>query len=1032
MPNRTASSAPGRSIRRRQCGRAVLLAAWLAAAAWGEPAAAAAQWRILALRVEFPVESVDEPSTTGTGRFDLRPHEQALADYRLPFDTPPHDREYFAAHLDALARYYWTVSQGQVEVHHAVYPLGAAAAYTMPRPLLAYGSGRTEEEIGQRWVELLRDAIAAAEADPHGPRFADYNSFLVLHAGVGFETGQVNDIRSVFLDGADLRRYAGGPLTADGGRTELAAAWILPETPSYTGQAGLNGLLAKFFGHQLGLPGLSNFADGLPAVGGWSLMDVGANRYNFLRRSRPGQPDTLLVGVGFVPPHPCAWSQARLGWLAPVEVRRDTTVALLALDRAGALPRAVRIPLDRDEYLLLENRQRRARVGVPPGVATPYLDADRLPWLDASQVTFSRPDTSGVWLAVEEYDAFVPGSGVLVYQVNERAIAAGLETDSVNNDPLHPGITLVEADGHRDIGQAVFGRLEQLEGSPDDPFFAGGNSRLGPGLWPHVRTEAGWDAGVALEVLDAPGDTMRVHIAFPWQVAGWPQPVANGRRLAAADVDGDGRLELLAEDAGGVRAWAADGRLRQELPAARLLAAGDVDGHPGAETVVYRGGAVEAWVAGAASPLWSVAASEAPGQAVIVPLAGAAGPVVALSAGSAAGGPLLLVGGRDGSLLATFPMAGPRLAAAAWAAAGSLELSDGRTRFRADECRPAWEPPAAAGQWPQPVAGDLDGDGLAELVCAGAAGEVWVQGLVGAAALSPHLALLPAAAVAPPVLGDVDGDGWVEVVLATPRQVHVLRADAWLAGAAAGSPSAAPAPFAPASIVQEGFPASLPDFASVGPFAHGPALADLDADGRQEILLPTDRGLFALDDSGALLPGFPLLTATPVTDAPLAVDVDGDGVLEVAALTADALYVWRPAAVRPAYAGTLADWPQSGAGAAGTWAYARRAPAPVPAPAAGVLVRGRTYCYPNPVEGEATAHLRFALHQPATVRLQVFDAVGRPMPAAAGATLLGGPAEHELAWEVGAYPSGLYICRLRAQGTAGGTDEVLVKMAVSR
>ena len=110
---------------------------------------------------------------------------------------------------------------------------------------------------------------------------------------MGHETGQLNDIRSVYFSPADLARFIDGPLLVDEGQFELKDGWILPETLNTRGQIGFNGLLAKFFGHQLGLPGLSNFADGLPALGGWSLMDVGANRLGYVLQ------DTLQPTFGF-------------------------------------------------------------------------------------------------------------------------------------------------------------------------------------------------------------------------------------------------------------------------------------------------------------------------------------------------------------------------------------------------------------------------------------------------------------------------------------------------------------------------------------------------------------------------------------------------------------------------------------------------------------------------------------------------------------------------------------------------------------
>ena len=282
----------------------------------------------MALRVDFPRENPDELTTTGIGAFDLRSaeEEEAAEDYALPYDLPPHDRAYFERHLTALARYYEVVSAGRVAISAEVFPRAAQQAYTLPQSMLHYGNGRTTEEIGAKWIELVRDALHAAQADPDGPRLDEFNSFLVFHAGVGYETGALNDIRSVFLAESDFVRFNGGPLAVGG--VEIEQAWILPESPSLNGRAGLNGLLAKFFGHQLGLPGLSNFAaTALPALGSWSLMDVGANVSGYVRT------DSLAWVVGFAPPHPMAWSKMQLGWIEPVVVRRDT-VHLVAGDRS--------------------------------------------------------------------------------------------------------------------------------------------------------------------------------------------------------------------------------------------------------------------------------------------------------------------------------------------------------------------------------------------------------------------------------------------------------------------------------------------------------------------------------------------------------------------------------------------------------------------------------------------------------------------------------------------------------------------------
>ena len=664
--------------------------------------AADAEWRILALRVDFPRENPDELTTTGIGAFDLRSAEEAAEKYARPYDLPPHDRTYFERHLTALARYYEVVSEGRVEISSEVFPRAARQAYALPQSMLHYGNGRTTEEIGEKWVELVRDALHAAQADPDGPRLDEFNSFLVFHAGVGYENGELNDIRSVFLAESDFVDFNGGPLAV--GDVEINQAWILPESPSLDGRVGLNGLLAQFFGHQLGLPGLSNFAANLPALGSWSLMDVGANALGYVRT------DSLAWLRGFAPSHPMAWSKMQLGWIEPVVVRRDTVLSLLATDRSGDIPKAVRIPIDAREYFLLENRQQRGQRGVAGG------EDEGKVWINPDRVTLEE----GVWTAIEEYDAFVPGSGVLIWHVDEDVMARAEDPNTMNNQAYWQAIALEEADGYRDIGHPVFERQGQIEGSPDDPFFVGGQTLFGSATRPDSRSNREWETGIEIEVLSALGDTMQVAIRFGRAQSGWPRDLPGDGRLQAADLDGDGVEELLFEAGGGIGYATGDGVSPWQVPEARLLAVGDVDGDGQPAVFLRRDAEVSSWAVGADQPLWQLALDEVPLDA-------------RFSAGEEA--ELLLAGAEQ--IYAVDAISG---------------------EFK--EQRPSMMPSAM---------GDLDGDGQVDRVVASAGGQV---------ELGSHVVELGEPLAAPPVLGDLDGDGLLEVVLlARGGAIHALRAD---------------------------------------------------------------------------------------------------------------------------------------------------------------------------------------------------------------------------------------------------------------
>lgn len=934
-------------------------------------AVSAQEWRILALRVDFPYEDTDEFTTTGRGQFDLRSADEARSGYALPYDLPPHDRTYFEHHLEALRRYYDVVSEGRVAIDYAVYPRANSAAYTLPQRMLHYGNGRSSEEIGQRWIELLRDALERAAADPDGPNLSDFNSFLILHAGVGHETGQLNDIRSVFLEESDFAQYAGGPLRIGG--VDIRRAWILPESPSDSGRGGLNGLMAKFFGHQLGLPGLSNFADGLPALGGWSLMDVGANALGFVRR------DSLDPVVGFVAPHPMAWSKARLGWIEPLEVLRDTVVSILATDRAGEWSKAVRIPIDDEEYFLLEYRQRRARQGAPQGMQVIGADPDEIAWIGEDEIDFSGAN-EGVWLGVDEYDAFVPGSGLLIWHVDERVISER-PAGAMNNDPVQPGIALEEADGYRDIGYPLFERLRQIEGSRDDPFRADGPRMFGAETQPNSRSNDGWATGLEIEVLAESNDVVQVAIRFARQAAGWPQAVEGGRRLQAADIDGDGHVELLVEDASGLRYAEWDGGLSPwRIGGGQFLAAGDIDGDGRAELFVRRDGAVEAWQVGDENPLWQHALSGDVRDALFGRFrrtGSAIEPTLALIVA----GHVEEIDARDGVLRAI------------------IESEDGNFQsLYGNEVGFSGVLANALGdgqQQPLPGLWAEQGDEV----------HTFVAGNGGHILLGEQVVVLNDSLVAAPALGDVDGDGLLEGVFAAVNGVHVLDAN---------------------GVQKAHFPAVLPRYVQAGRLLYEPVIADLDGRGDGEIVLAGAHGIYAMDHTGDMVPEFPLLMAVPPVYAPVVADFDGDGLLDIAALAEDALYVWDLRAVDPQYVGTAADWGQADGRADGMRFV--RSDGLVQGPDSAARILEGVYCYPNPVADGARAHLRFFLREDASVEVEVYDALGALVERMALAGHLG---ENDTAWDVDAYASGVYLLKLRAK-TASRSASALVKMAVSQ
>jgi len=983
--------------------------------------------RVLAIRVSFPQETPDDETTSGDGTFDLRTPVESLPDYRFPFDTPPHDRAYFEAHLQALSNYYRVASEGRLEIEYDVYPTGATDSYPLATALKDYGNGRSRQEIAERITRLFRDGVLAADAaEGNALDFSQYQSVAVWHAGLGGESSQaLNDIPSAYVSAQDLDQFAGGPVLVDNGSWSIPGGMLLPEAVSVDGRGGLNGTLARFFANQLGLPGLSNFEDDLPGVGDWSLMDTGANNLASARdlglASLQGSPaDTILVG--YIPSRMLAWSRMQLGWLTPPTVARSDTVLVVAPHVDSDLPQAVKIPISADEYFLLENRVSRLRL------------SGRVP-----QIAFSRGDDGGVWLSCDDHDAFIPGSGLLIWHIDDAVIRAAAHGAAVNSNPQYRigmgqyrrGVSLEEADGLEDIGNVTAGRiiqsgiisLDTIEGGPLDPFYAGGNARFGPDTHPDTRSNLGYRTGISIEVLSAPGDTMRVAVRFSEQRGSWPVtglPDVGLQSPRVADVDGNGAFEILraaGAEASTACAFSVDGgpihhipyldrhttpALGQILPGSPSQEIVTASGDDRCVAFLWHGGSVDttrvswpdrpapylsaaplvaAFADAGATDIWGWSHGFV-GWGYFAQGAGSAdlgvGPVTALAAGD--------VG----------PGAGPEIVALVGGSRLFVVEADGSHR----ELTGTGSPVVGS-----PVLADLDRDTDEEIVVVHADGAISIADRDGIILTSDPL---PGGASSSPALGDLDGDGFVEVLFGGHGRLWAVRFN---------------------GVRQTGAPLAFPVKDRVAPIVAPPVIADLDGDGSADIVVASQGGLvYGLRSDGSPLPGFPLATGGPVLSSPLLQDLDADGTLELVAFTGNgAIHLWHLEAVNPSLTGNEVVWGEFGGGPGNAGRLQQAPRADPPAPSDPLLPSGRAYCYPNPSR-HGSARLRFFLGDQARVRVTVYNAVAEvvdrlslenPVPRT----------DNEIAWDVRDYASGLYVCRLEA--LAGGRSAVrFIKAAV--
>ncbi|MBU2501026.1 hypothetical protein KJ682_06850, partial [bacterium] len=229
-----------------------------------------------------------------------------------------------------------------------------------------------------------------------------------------------------------------------------------------------------------------NTGTATPNAGIWDLMDSGTNLSVTLGDVTAEGDTVFVVATGVLPPSLGAWNKWFLGWLEMGEIKgnqgeyRLPAVGVPRDQYVGGsnpiygsaygdfnlrYPQAYRAGLSTREWFLLENRW----VPLDPG-ETPFLN-----------LSFERDEATGVilYLAGERpagfwqnsglYDYFMPAGGMLVWHVDDDRIEAGLDDNTINVDGN--GLYLVEADGIRDIGvldSYVLGWF----GSERDPFGA--------------------------------------------------------------------------------------------------------------------------------------------------------------------------------------------------------------------------------------------------------------------------------------------------------------------------------------------------------------------------------------------------------------------------------------------------------------------------------------------------------------------------------------------------------------------------------
>ncbi len=929
----------------------------------------------LVLRAQFEQDQL--ATTTGDGLFDLGNESE------FNIDKPPHNRTYFQHQMLALKNYFARISNNQLVIEADVLPEGENEVYTLSENMVYYSGQENDELKNKRWSELLYDVINLA-IENDNPDFSKYDGVIIFHAGIGSDfafdfDATPYDIQSVYLDFETLQSTLGeGNTTYQGidvgDGIFIKEGIILPEAQSQEGyELGLLGTMTLLMGSKLGMPSMFNTLDGSAGIGRWGLMDQGS--YNM---------------QGLIPAYPCAWMKVYLGWEEPVVVTHGTDLKIGTTTTASA-PHIYKIPISSTEYFLVENRQTDP---VKDEVTFGRDENGNRAQFD-TQANVTADSELGVITSIDEYDFGLPGSGLLIWHIDENIINDSLATNSINNDREHRGVDLVESDGAQDLGYYydLFSAASGAEsGDYYDPYWADNESHkyvnnqtdtvaLSPYTIPNSNANDGSKSHIHIFNISDNDTVMTFSVKNDRLVDGFPRNVGteffNGS-LKTVGFNNNNYLVALSVD-GRLFSWDINGEFYTEENL--VLNIDDTFSLPPAVFPPTRTNQNRMVLAGQSGKLYLIRVGEnfAKVDTVIdIQSKITAGPLIlsnltVIIVGTV-NGELVIVDAPNYSVIDRKTICSNAITGLAYQSNVIAIISETGEYFKLS-----------------PSLEILDSKNISTTN---------QTNFLALADFDGNLGAEPMFASTLPAVGDMDNDGLPELFRQYQSDIRGYNYE--------NSPVS-------------NFPAHLTSDNLIGEKT-SPLIAVTNEYGAIVINATLGGQLTAHDSNGDMVEGFPLSVGSAVHVSPILVDMDGDGKQECGVISTDGYFYLFDLDI------TLAsdkNWTSYGGNNQNSFSVAGDTHQLTQS--TKVLSEKGTYCYPNPADG-GFSNIRYRLNQSVSaVSIRIYDIAGEFVEELTGSGTT--PGDHEVRWDVSNVQSGAYLARIEASGSSD-TSVQFIKIAV--